>query len=95
MWDDVDWSVRGSYMQERHGITPAEADEALQDQFQVILIPDPASTSGRGIRVIGWAESTGRLVTVIVLEDTGTVYGVNGWPANPTDQNRYNTEGTP
>lgn len=87
----MDWSDRGEYMYRRHGVRPDEADEALSDPYRLVLHPDPASRTGRSTRVIGWAESTSRLVTVIVLDDDGTTYGVNGWPANPTDQTRYNS----
>lgn len=77
----------------RHGVTPAEADEALADPDAVTLSPDPASVSGESVRIIGRAHSTGRIVTVIVLDRNGIRYGVNGWSASPTDQRRYATGG--
>jgi uncharacterized DUF497 family protein len=81
-------------MQQRHGISPAEADEALSDPDRVVLDPDPASKSGRGTRTIGYSAAAESLVTVIVLEDEGTSYGVNGWRSNSSDQRRYR-EGAP
>jgi hypothetical protein len=48
----ADWSYRGDYII-RHGINPAEADEAVADPDRVVLNPDPASKSGRGVRIIG------------------------------------------
>lgn len=65
-----------------------EANSATADPEALTLDPDPASASGRSVRIIGMA-NTGRLVTVIVLYDDGTCYGVNGWPANKIDQRRY------
>lgn len=34
-FDRVDWSQRGAYMQRKHGIAPAIADEALEDPNRV------------------------------------------------------------
>ncbi|NYH87656.1 hypothetical protein [Actinopolymorpha rutila] len=42
MFEDVDWSNRGRYMRERHGIDPALANEALADPNRLVLDPDPA-----------------------------------------------------
>lgn len=95
MQNGADWTHRGNYMSTRHGVTPAEADDALSDPDAVTLIPDPASVSGKSIRVIGRARSTGRILTVIVLDRQRIRYGVNGWLANPTDQRRYATGGDP
>jgi uncharacterized DUF497 family protein len=81
-------------MQRRHGISPAEANEALSDPDRVVLDPDPASKSGRGTRTIGYSPTVKSLVTLILLDNEGTTYGVNGWRSNSTDQRRYR-EGTP
>ena len=79
---------RGAYMAERHGVSVDEANSAIEDPDALTINPDPASASGRSIRIIGMA-NTGRLVTVIVLDDQGIRYGVNGWRANKVDQRRY------
>lgn len=88
----VDWSHRGDYMQQRHGVAWTWADEALSDPDRLVLDPDPASKSGRGTRTIGYSPTAGFLVTVILLEYEGTTYGVNGWRSNTTDQRRYREE---
>jgi hypothetical protein len=88
----ADWTERGDYMLARHGIEPAWADEALADPDRVVLTPDPASKSGRGVRTIGWSHSAGRVVTVITLVDNDHLYGVNGWVANSSDQRLYREE---
>lgn len=85
----VDWSERGDYMQRRHGITPAEANETLSDPDRLVLDPDPASKSGRGTRTIGYSPTAESLITVILLTHDGTTYGVNGWRSNSIDQRRY------
>ncbi len=81
-------------MQLRHGISPAMTNEALSDPDRVVLAPDPASKSGRATRTIGYSPMAASLITVILLEDGGKTYGVNGWRSNGTDQRRYK-EGTP
>lgn len=75
-------------MFERHGVSVDEANSAVVDPDLIMIDPDPASRSGRGIRIIGLAH-TGRIITVIVLDDEGIRHGVNGWPSSPTDQRRY------
>jgi hypothetical protein len=88
----ADWTHRATYIVERHQITPAQANEALADPAQVVLQPDPASQSGRSIRVIGWSESAESLVTVIVVPDEGILWGANAWRSNALDARRYNAE---
>ncbi len=86
----MNWSHRGAYMQERHGITPRVADDALGDPNRVVLDPDYHSTSGRSIRVIiGFSALAKDIITVIVLADEGIRYGVNGWVANDKDRRLY------
>jgi hypothetical protein len=76
-------------MTSKHQITPAMANEALADPSRLVLDPDPASESGRSVRIVGWSATHGGLVMVIVLEERGHEYGVNGWPVNDVDRGRY------
>ncbi|BBZ00803.1 hypothetical protein MCHIJ_02400 [Mycolicibacterium chitae] len=84
----VDWSKRGEYIAKRR-MTPAIADEALTDPARLVQDPDPASKSGVSVRTIGYSPSFGALVTVITVEEAGTVFGINAWPSNDTDSRKY------
>jgi uncharacterized DUF497 family protein len=85
----ADWSHRGDYIVEKHGVTPDEADEALDDPERIVIDPDYNSTSGRSVRIIGFSQTAGDLLTVIVLADEGVAYGVNAWRSNARDRGIY------
>ena len=91
MGGGVDWTERGEYIA-KHGLTSDIADEAWLDPNRLTIDPDPASISGRTIRVIGWSPTSAKLVTVIVLPDGDTIWGVNAWPSNSTDRRRDRQE---
>lgn len=91
VFERVDWSHRGAYMQRKHGISPAIANEALDDPNRVVIDPDYNSESGRSVRIIGFSVAADDVITVIVLEDDGIEYGVNGWTANAKDRGLYAT----
>ncbi len=97
---EIDWSKRGGYVSENHGIEPAWADEAVRDVDAVWLQPDPASRSGLSVRVIGWSRSA-RDVPVVILVDPGadptdrphgSWWGSNAWRAGDRDRRLYGTE---
>jgi hypothetical protein len=54
-----------------------------------VIDPDYNSTSGQSVRIIGFSVIAEQIITVIVLEDDGVVYGVNGWVANEKDRRLY------
>ena len=81
-------------MRVRHGIVVVWAEEALDDPEALRIEPDPASKSGRSVRMVGYSPSAGFLVTVITLTDGGTTYGVNAWRSSETDVRRYGEERT-
>lgn len=91
VFDTADWSHRGDYIA-KHGVQPTEADEAIADPDRVVLNPDPASKSGRGVRIIGYSITAQAVLPVIVLDEEGDTIGVNAWKANLKDRRRY--EGT-
>lgn len=85
----IDWSRRGEYLQQRHGISVEQANEALADLSALVFDPDYASLSGHSVRTIGWSDGAGRLLTVITVREDEVTYGVNGWPANDIDTRHY------
>lgn len=89
MFDRVDWSKRGEYMHSRHGISAKVANDALGDANRVVIDPDYNSASGRSVRIIGFSMLAEEIITLIVLEDNGVEYGVNGWVANEKDCRLY------
>lgn len=89
VFERVDWSERGNYMERKHGVSPEVADDALADPNRVVIDPDYNSTSGRSIRIVGYSPIADNVIAVIVLEDGGIEYGVNGWVANEKDRRLY------
>lgn len=86
---EVDWAHGQEHMWARHGVTVAEANEALADVSRVVLDPDPASRSGASMRVIGWSHGRGQLLSVVLVRAEGALYGASGWRSNATDIRRY------
>lgn len=91
MFERVDWTHRGAYMQDKHGITPAVADDALGDPARIVIDPDYNSASGRSVRIIGFSMLVDDMITIIVLTDGGVEYGVNGWGANEKGRRIYHS----
>jgi uncharacterized DUF497 family protein len=89
MFETADWSKRADHIA-KHGVTPQQANEALADTARVVIDPDPAQKpGGRGVRIIGWSDTAARILTAIVVEHDGIVYGATAFKSNETDQNRY------
>lgn len=89
----VDWSKRGDYIA-KHGITPEQADEALNDANAVIFDPDYNTKSGRQVRTLGYSPSAQAVLSVITLDKGDVVWGVNAWQSNSRDR-RYYRQGGP
>lgn len=85
----MDWSQRGEYIVAKHGVVPEEADEALLDPDRIVIAPDYNSTSGRSVRIIGFSQAAGELLSVIVVTDGGVTCGVNAWRSNVRDRRIY------
>ena len=58
----------------------------MADPDQVVLAPDPKSTIGRSLPIIGYSATPGTLIT---LPHDGITYGVNAWKSNSTDRRLY------
>ena len=96
----VDWSKRADYVRSRHGVDPAWADDAVNDDHAVWLTPDPASRSGRSVRVIGYSTGARDVLTVILVaadaedaeQPVGEGWGANAWVSSPRDRRLYGKE---
>jgi len=86
------WSGEAAeHMLTRHGITPQQADEVLEDDNAIWDDPDPSGKSGLTIRIVGWSYTRREVITVIYLPDVdGDLHGVNGWVTKSgRDRTRY------
>lgn len=87
---DIEWDPEAvAHMWERHGVTPGEAKEAIDDPDALLRSPDPASRSGKSDRYLGWSSTRGELLVVIVVGHEGRLYGGNAWPANEAHRKFY------
>ena len=93
----VDWSQRGDYIRSRHQVEPFWATEAVHDPAAYWRDPDPASTSGASVRVIGYSGTADAVLAVILVHadadphdrPDGDWWGANAWPANIRDIRIY------
>jgi len=96
----VDWRKRAEYVRSRHGVDPRWADEAVNEDHAVWLTPDPASRSGRSVRVIGYSPSARDILVVILVaadadeteRPAGQWWGSNAWVASARDRRLYAKE---
>jgi len=96
----VDWGRRADYVRSLHGVAPGWADEAVNEDHAVWLTPDPASRSGRSVRVIGYSASARDILVVISVaadvdemeQPAGEWWGANAWVASPRDRRLYAEE---
>ncbi|MGH3505310.1 MAG: hypothetical protein ACRDQA_31115 [Nocardioidaceae bacterium] len=93
MSEEIDWSKRGDYIRSRHGVEPRWATDAVNDPVAYWLDSDPASTSGRSVRVIGHSAGADAVLTVICCPPTSTPprhpaatggAPMPGWPTTAT-----------
>ena len=71
MAEAVDWSHRVHYILAKHAVHSVMATEAVNDPMAAWFAPDPASRSGRSVRVIGYSETAGAILTVILVPREG------------------------
>jgi len=70
-------------------IEPDWTVEAVQDPEALWFEPDPKSSSGLGIRIIGYSVLAGFVVTVIAYRDGGQLRGATAYKANGSDLRAY------
>ena len=93
----IDWAKRGDYIRMHHAVLPDWANEAVEDENALWLVPDPASRSGHSVRVIGYSSTAGTILTVILVDadanpvelPDGDWWGSNAWVANQRDRQLY------
>ena len=88
----VDWSKRGDYIA-RHGVTAAQASEALTDPDAVVFNPDYNSRNGEGVRTIGFSLSAASVLTVTTYVMDGVTHGASAWKSNSRDRRYYRLGG--
>ncbi|MGH9091142.1 MAG: transposase [Acidimicrobiales bacterium] len=96
----MDWRKRADYVRSRHDVAPAWADEVVNENHAVWLTPDPASRSGRAVRVIGYSASARDILVVILVaadideaeQPAGEWWGANAWVASPRERRLYAKE---
>ena len=88
----VDWSKRGEYIT-KHGVTVAQANEALADADAVVFSPDYNSQIGLSVRTIGYSLSADAVLTVITFVADGITFGASAWKSNGRDRRYYNQGG--
>ena len=76
-------------MKDRHGVTVAQALQALHDPRAVQFTPDYNSKSGDSIRVVGWSNSANSLLSIILVVGDDGLYGATGWRSNERDKRYY------
>jgi uncharacterized DUF497 family protein len=87
---DIVWDAEAvAHMLTRHGVTSAEATEAVNDPEALVRSPDPASRSGKSDRYIGYSTTRNELLVVILVRHEGAIYGGNAWPANEAHRRLY------
>lgn len=84
----VDWTKRGEYFA-KHGVTVAQAGEALADPDSVVFDPDYNSRNGEGVRTIGFSPSAASVLTVITYVADGVTHGAGAWKSNGRDRRYY------
>lgn len=91
---DVDWTNGALHMWHSHGVSVREAEEALTDPNAVLFDPDPASNSGRSVRIVGYSVTRQEVLVVILVrreEREGDWWGcecLGGQPHLPADLSR-------
>lgn len=92
MYETADWSIQADHIWDEHRLSPEKANEALADPERVVFNPDPASRSGRGVRIVGYSSTARTVLCVLVVDDEGTVYGATAFPASGRYLDKYKGE---
>ena len=72
-----------------HRVLLSWAQQAWEDPAALVADPDPASHSGRSIRVIGYSPGARAVLVLILVKDEGRLVAASAWRANASHQRRY------
>ena len=89
LWTTPAGVARGHVYPGAVDIEPEWAQEVLGDPYMLWLEPDPKSSSGLGIRLVGYSLSAGFVLTVIVYRSGSRLHGVTAYKANGSDLRAY------
>lgn len=94
--DLIDWTHRAEYIRTRTArkSSPREFDVEPEWATQAAMDPDALVGLGSGdsIRVVGWSEAAGRVLTVVLVGkeiEAGEWWGANAWASNRSEQRKY------
>lgn len=73
----------------RHRVLSAWAQQAWEDPTALVVDPDPASRSGKSIRVIGYSPGARAVLVLILVKDEHQLVAASAWRANASHQRRY------
>ena len=89
MRESVDWGLAEQHMWRRHRVLSSWAQQAWEDPSALVVDPDPASRSGRSIRVIGYSHGAQAILVVILVKADDHFVAASAWRANASHQRRY------
>lgn len=73
----------------RHRVLPAWAQQAWDDPAALVADPDPASRSGRSVRVIGYSPGARAVLVLILVKGQHGLVAASAWRANASHRRRY------
>lgn len=88
-YEFVDWETAAGHIWHTHQILIEWVKEACADVDRVILDPDPASKSGRSLRIVGFSSSFGHPITVVAIRRQSRLEVTSAWRSNSRDARIY------
>jgi len=89
MHEVIDCTAAVQHIWDRHRILAEWVEQACADADRVILDPDPASRSGRSVRIVGFSSGYGYPITVVAVRRSDRLVVASAWPANSKDRRTY------
>jgi len=85
----IDCTAAVEHIWDRHRILPEWVEQACADTDRVILDPDPASRSGRSVRIVGFSSGYGYPITIVAVRRRDHLVVASAWRANSRDRRTY------